>query len=161
MSRISSPSRSSPSSRSDTPNSGLSTFAPDLTIDTDFIRFDHPLGWMVATRFFQLNMYRHWDPYAGYQQKPPLLSGVVNGAPDSEELRDHNLQRVCDDAIKQVRHLWTISFQTYSEYIHLTTWPSLISPVFFQLIMAKTPRVCRPYSPIIFYSLNKFLFRLW
>ncbi|KAH8834141.1 hypothetical protein DL96DRAFT_482434 [Flagelloscypha sp. PMI_526] len=147
------------------PEFGLSTFAPGPAIDPDFIQLDHPLGWMASTRFFQLNMYRHWDPYAGYKQKPPLLSGAVmefngqptyydnllpfpemlplityNGAPDSEELRDHNLQRVYEDAVKQVRHLWAISFQTYSEHIHLTTWPSLMSPVFFQLIMDRKPR---------------------
>ncbi|KAH8834143.1 hypothetical protein DL96DRAFT_1703765 [Flagelloscypha sp. PMI_526] len=147
------------------PEFGLSSFAPGPAIDPDFIQLDHPLGWMAATRFFQLNMYRHWDPYAGYKEKPPLLSGAVmefngqptyydnllpfpemlplityNGAPESEELRDHSLQRVYEDAVKQVRHLWAISFQTYSEHVHLLTWPSLMSPVFFQLIMDKKPR---------------------
>ena len=82
----------------------------------------------------------YYDNLLPFPEMLPLIT--YNGAPDSEELRDHNVQRVYEDAVKQVRHLWAISFQTYSEHIHLTAWPSLMSPVFFQLIMDKKPRVC-------------------
>ncbi|KAH8831081.1 hypothetical protein DL96DRAFT_1586413 [Flagelloscypha sp. PMI_526] len=145
------------------PNFQLGSYCPGPIVDRAFIYPDHPLSWLAATRCFQGRMMEHWDPYSD-KERPVFPTGPIQlevrvqdlsydnllpfpdllklihttGAPDQEELAEQ--YGLYDEAVRQLRLLWSISFQPYTEQLRLVMWPIAMSKGFFELIMAKRPR---------------------